>query len=49
MTKDSNENVYCDVRVQIFRFLKKFLHEAIFLEFLKYVTVFNVIAQIFRN
>jgi len=32
MIKDSNENIYCDIKVKIFRFLNKFLHEPLFLE-----------------
>jgi hypothetical protein len=32
MTKDSNENIYCDIKVKIFRFFNKYLHEPLFLE-----------------
>jgi hypothetical protein len=31
MTKN-NGNIYCDIKVKIFRFFNKFLHEPLFLE-----------------
>jgi preprotein translocase subunit SecY len=38
--KVGKEYKYCDIKVKIFRFLNKFLHEALFLEFLIILIIF---------
>ena len=40
MTKDSNQNIYCDIKVKIFRFLNKFLHESPILELVIVLIIF---------
>ena len=42
MTEDINENMYYDIKVKIFRFLNKFLHELLFLELVIFV-IFSAI------
>jgi len=41
MTKDSNEKMYCDVRVQIIRFLKPYLHESLSLFYIKLLMTYG--------
>jgi hypothetical protein len=43
MTLGSNENICCDINVKRFRFLNKFLHESLFLEFIIVLIIFSAI------
>ena len=43
MTVDSNENIFCDINVKMFRFFNKFLYESLFLEL---VIVFIILSAI---
>ena len=43
MREDSNENIYCDIKVKVFGFLNKLLHESLFLELVIVLIIFSTI------
>ena len=43
MTKENNENICCDIKVKIFRFLNKFLHESLFVELVIVIITFSAV------
>jgi len=43
MTVYSNEDIFCDINVKIFRFSNKFLHESLFLELVIVLIIYSAI------